>query len=129
MSSTGSTPSRYSIASRVRKLSTSRIICRASDSCGRGQRLRKDSLWGSAENRIRDTAISAWRGTLIHCLLAEDDSSEYRRIHTEEITNDSTIVNGVRLMNSSYTILEGDCRVSVTWKSLSVRAEQITYLK
>lgn len=32
-------------------------------------------------------------------------------------------------MNSSYTVLEGDCKVSVTWKRLSVHAAQITYVK
>lgn len=69
----------------------------------------------------------ARRGKLIHCLLAENDSSEYRNIHTEEVASEPTIAGGLRLMNSTYTALNGKCESAVTWQHLSVHAEQITY--
>jgi hypothetical protein len=80
----------------------------------------------TSEAATSGTLRLARRGDQIHCLFAEADSATFRHVHTETVPTDATILDGVRLTAATYSIMKGDCECAVTWKRLSIRADDIT---
>lgn len=82
----------------------------------------------TSEEATSGTLRLARRGDQLYCLIAEGDSEMCRLIHTETVATEPTIFDGVRLMAATYSIVPGDATTAVTWKRLSIRAEEITDL-
>jgi hypothetical protein len=80
----------------------------------------------TAEESTAGTLRLARRGDSLHCLFAEAESAHFRLIHTEVIPRDPVRFDGVRLMSSVFSAIEGPSQVSVTWKKLSIWGEKIT---
>ncbi|MBI1314351.1 DUF1583 domain-containing protein [bacterium] len=80
----------------------------------------------TAEESTSGTLRLARRGNLLYCLLAENDSQNFRLIHTEKVASEATIRDGLRLMNSVYSILDGEGTSAVTWQRIAIRAELLT---
>jgi hypothetical protein len=67
----------------------------------------------------------ARRGETFYCLFAENDSSQYRLVHEEEIGKEKLLSDGIRLTTA---VLSGDDKsgtTTIVWKELTVRAENI----
>ena len=64
----------------------------------------------------------ARRGTTLYYLFAENDSSEFRVLETEEISGESSVADGLHF----HTMCNGNGETSVLWKSISIRAERLT---
>lgn len=79
----------------------------------------------TAEESTSGTLRLARRGDTIYCLFAEADSPNFRLVHSEVVPRQATRFDGVRLMSSIFSALDGPCEVAVTWKRLSIWAEQI----
>lgn len=79
-----------------------------------------------SEEATSGTLRLARRGDQIYCLFAEADSPVFRLVHKEAVATEPTIVDGLRLMGVSYSVMEGRCETAVTWKHFSIQAEQLT---
>ena len=64
----------------------------------------------------------ARRGTTLYYLFAENDSSEFRVLETEEISDSSSVPDGLHF----HTMCDGQGETSILWKSITVRAERLT---
>lgn len=66
------------------------------------------------------------RGETVYWLLAENDSSQFRVLHKEKVSNASLVRNGLRL--TLHMVINSDVggEVSIAWKRLSVCAESIS---
>jgi Tol biopolymer transport system component len=64
----------------------------------------------------------ARRGTTLYYLFAENDSSEFRVLETEKISDSSSVADGLHF----HTMCDGQGETSVLWKSITVRAERLT---
>ena len=64
----------------------------------------------------------ARRGTTLYYLFAEDNSSVYRVLETEEISDSSSVADGLHF----HTMCNGKGETSVVWKSIIVLAERLT---
>jgi hypothetical protein len=64
----------------------------------------------------------ARRGTTLFYLFAENDSTEYRFLETEEISDSSSVPDGLHF----HTMCSGAGETSVVWKSFTLRAERLT---
>lgn len=80
----------------------------------------------TSEEAMSGTLRLARRGDQMHCLFAEGDSDNFRLVHTETVPTELTIFDGVRLVTATYSIMRGECACAVTWKRLSILAEEIT---
>ena len=91
--------------------------------------LRRDgSRTYQASNTVTCEAFSgrlrmARRDRRIYYLFAENDSSVFRLVDTIDASDESTVPNG--LMIRAMSTQQG--RTSVTWKNISLRAEQMTW--
>jgi hypothetical protein len=63
----------------------------------------------------------ARRGTTLYYLFAENDSSVFRVLETEEISDRPSVANGLHF----HTMCSGKGDTRVIWKSISVRAERL----
>lgn len=81
--------------------------------------LSRDHMYESRSGRFR----LARRGDQIYFLFAESDSPTFRLITTETASTEDTDGDGLRL----DAIARGTGRVSVIWRSLTVRAEQLMH--
>jgi len=70
----------------------------------------------------------ARRGDKVYSFIAERDSPHFRHIYTETVGTASGRYDGIRLQAGAYSAVDGVGSVNVIWKSLIVRAEQITHL-
>jgi hypothetical protein len=80
----------------------------------------------TAEEAMSGTFRLARRGETLYCLFAELDSPHFRLVHTEQVAGHATLRDGIRLKVAVYAG-DGPCRAEVTWKSLSIHAEKITF--
>ena len=64
----------------------------------------------------------ARRGATLYYLFAENDSSKYRLLETEEISDSSSVPDGLHF----HTMCDGSGETSVVWKSFTLRAERLT---
>ncbi len=64
----------------------------------------------------------ARRGATLYYLFAENDSLEYRLLETEEISDSSSVPDGLHF----HTMCDGSGETSVIWKSFTLRAERLT---
>ncbi len=64
----------------------------------------------------------ARRGTTLYYLFAENDSSVFRVLETEEISGNPSAPDGLHF----HTMCNGKGETSVLWKSITVRAERLT---
>lgn len=83
-------------------------------------------LGTTAEESTAGTMRLARRGETLYCLFAEQDSSQYRLIHTEEVGKESLLWEGVRLTAAVQASGNKPGSTAVIWKDLTVRAERIT---
>jgi hypothetical protein len=83
-------------------------------------------LGETAEESTSGTLRLARRGDQLYCLLAENDSTDFRLIHVEKVPTEPTIPGGLRLMCTAYSIVDGTGASTVLWQRLQIRAEQIT---
>jgi hypothetical protein len=79
----------------------------------------------TAEESTSGTFRLARRGDTIYCMFAEADSAHFRLIHKEVIPTAPTLFDGVRLMSTTFSAIDGSCQSSVTWKRLSIWAEKV----
>ena len=68
----------------------------------------------------------ARRGNKAYSLLATEDFGLYRLIHVESVVTAPTRLDGVRLMTGMNSSIDDVSKVSVVWKSITVRAERLT---
>jgi len=64
----------------------------------------------------------ARRGTTLYYLFAENDSSVFRVLTTEKISDSPSVSDGLHF----HTMCNGKGETSVLWKSISLRAERLT---
>ena len=64
----------------------------------------------------------ARRGTTLYYLFAENDSSKFRVLETETISDSPSVSDGLHF----HTMCNGKGETSVIWKSISIRAERLT---
>jgi len=72
----------------------------------------------AAAGRLR----MARRGTTLYYLFAENGSSVFRVLETEEISDSASVADGLRF----HTMCSGNGKTSVLWKSISIRSERLT---
>ena len=71
----------------------------------------------ATSGRLRMTRL----GNQLHYLFAEQASENFRLIDTQEISNEATIRNGIRLVVET----EKPGRCSILWKRLTIRADSV----
>lgn len=64
------------------------------------------------------------RGNTVHYLFAEHDSPVFRRLRSEEVSDRPTVQEGIGLL----TDCNGNGQTQAIWKSITLRAEQLTHL-
>ena len=80
---------------------------------GRSFSARPPKKTEAAAGRLR----MARRGTTLYYLFSENDSSEYRVLETEEISDSSSVADGLHF----HTMCNGKGETSVLWKSITLR--------
>jgi hypothetical protein len=85
---------------------------------GRSFSARPPKKTESTAGRLR----MARRGATLFYLFAENDSPEYRLLETEEISDSSSVPDGLHF----HTMCSGPGETSVVWKSFTLRAERLT---
>ena len=85
---------------------------------GRSFSARPPKKTESTAGRLR----MARRGATLYYLFAENDSPEYRLLETEEISDSSSVPDGLHF----HTMCDGSGETSVVWKSFTLRAERLT---
>lgn len=85
-------------------------------------------IWpgSTAEEATSGTLRLARRGDKMYCLFAESDSPNFRLVHTESVTTEPTLLDGVRLVAAVSSSVDRPSETAVVWKRMSVRAEKIT---
>jgi hypothetical protein len=64
--------------------------------------------------------------TMLYCLFAAADSSEFQLLHAEEVGSEDLLFGGIRLNTGVQSNGGTPARTSVVWKDLTIRAERIT---
>ncbi len=85
---------------------------------GRSFSARPPRKTDAATGRLR----MARRGTTLYYLFAENESSVFRVLETEEISDSASVADGLHF----HTMCSGEGETSVMWKSISIRAERLT---
>ena len=65
-------------------------------------------------------------GETLWCLIAENDSPNFRLIHTEQVGSESLLFGGIRLSAGVFSSGKTHGTTSVIWKDITIRAERIT---
>jgi len=78
----------------------------------------------ASSGRLRITRL----GGMLHCLLAEGDSSQFRLIQSEKVSDADLRADGVRLMAQASANSADVGSLDVIWKHLTIRAEKIVGL-
>lgn len=66
------------------------------------------------------------RGKEVTFLIAEYDSECFRKLHSEDVSDEDLEVGSLRLRSSGYSANDTPSSVSVVWTKLSVKADSIT---
>ncbi|MBC7964348.1 MAG: DUF1583 domain-containing protein, partial [Fuerstia sp.] len=85
---------------------------------GRSFSARQPKKTEASSGRLR----LARRGTTLYYLFAENDSSVFRVLETETISDSPSVSDGLHF----HTMCNGKGDTSVLWKSISIRAERLT---
>ncbi|MDA1231714.1 MAG: DUF1583 domain-containing protein, partial [Planctomycetota bacterium] len=65
-------------------------------------------------------------GETLWCLIAENDSPNFRRIHTEQVGSETLIFGGIRLSAGVFSSGSNHGTTSVIWRDITIRADRIT---
>lgn len=72
--------------------------------------------------RLRVTRV----GKVVSFLIAEDDSDSFRKIYSEEISEQPLELGDIHLRSRAYSTDGNTSSMSVVWKHLSIKAERVT---